>query len=329
MNINIGENIKRLRRERELTQEQLAEALNVSTTAVSKWERSETYPDITLLFPLAHYFGVSLDELMGYDRERVEQDISDAVKKYRELYSMRDIEEKRREAREFIIETYRKYPNDYRVMSSYMWNVGGDYADNDPKVLLEHKDEFRKICGQLLDGCTDTRMRLDAHNMLGKILHAEGRTQEAVELYRREFPDWYQTSNQKTEQLFAKDTKEFAGQLRYNMYSLTDFAANKKIKEIWHCCGLEVSERIEKGIELVDGIREFRIKSGNDELCIAEYAALAELCGKAKVWGGTEEQVERCSARREQTIAECKEIIKTNGYIQEYLKFRYPWTFNE
>ncbi|MBR7082755.1 MAG: helix-turn-helix transcriptional regulator, partial [Clostridia bacterium] len=46
MNITIGENIKRLRRERNVTQEQLAEVLNISTAAVSKWERGETYPDI-------------------------------------------------------------------------------------------------------------------------------------------------------------------------------------------------------------------------------------------------------------------------------------------
>lgn len=327
MKINIGENIKRLRRERELTQEQLAEVLNVSITAVSKWERNETYPDITLLFPLAHYFGVSLDELMGYDREHVEQDISDAVKKYRELYSMRNIEEKRREAREFITETYKKYPNDYRVMSSYMWNVGGDYADNDPNVILEHKDEFRKICERLLDGCTDTRMRLDAHNMLGKILHAEGRTQEAIELYCREFPDWYQTSFQKTEQLFAKDTKEFADQLRFNMYSLAGFAINKKIKELWHCCGLDMAERIEKGIELIDGIRELRLKTDNAELCTTEFAAILELHARAKYFGGGE-YVERAEELLEQTKQECIQVMKTNEPVARFLKYQYPWHFN-
>ena len=67
MNLNIGTNIKRLRLEKGLTQEQLAELLCVSTAAVSKWESKNTYPDITLLFPLASIFGVTIDELMGYD----------------------------------------------------------------------------------------------------------------------------------------------------------------------------------------------------------------------------------------------------------------------
>ena len=64
MDILIGKNIKQLRTDKGITQEQLSEAMGVSCAAVSKWERGETYPDITLLQPLAYYFGVTLDTLM-------------------------------------------------------------------------------------------------------------------------------------------------------------------------------------------------------------------------------------------------------------------------
>ena len=63
--MSLSQNIKRFRTARNLTQEQLAEALGVSAQAVSKWETSETYPDGTLLVPLAQKLGVSLDELFG------------------------------------------------------------------------------------------------------------------------------------------------------------------------------------------------------------------------------------------------------------------------
>ena len=66
MEITIGENIRRLRRSRGMTQEQLAEILNISNAAVSKWERGDSFPDITMLFPIADYFGISVDELMGH-----------------------------------------------------------------------------------------------------------------------------------------------------------------------------------------------------------------------------------------------------------------------
>lgn len=70
MEISIGENIKRLRRSKGMTQEQLADILNISNAAVSKWERGDSFPDITLLFPIADYFGVSVDELMGHNEEK-------------------------------------------------------------------------------------------------------------------------------------------------------------------------------------------------------------------------------------------------------------------
>ena len=65
MELNIGMNIKRLRLAKGLTQEQLAELLTISTAAVSKWEAKNTYPDITMLFPLAEIFGVTVDELIN------------------------------------------------------------------------------------------------------------------------------------------------------------------------------------------------------------------------------------------------------------------------
>ena len=65
MDLLIGENIKRFRRERNLTQEEMAAHLGVSFQSVSKWERGDGYPDITMLPALANYFRVSVDELLG------------------------------------------------------------------------------------------------------------------------------------------------------------------------------------------------------------------------------------------------------------------------
>ena len=64
----IAENINNLRRGRALTQEEAAEMLGVSAQSVSKWERGETLPDITLLPAIANMYGVSVDALIGMDR---------------------------------------------------------------------------------------------------------------------------------------------------------------------------------------------------------------------------------------------------------------------
>ena len=63
----IGQNIRRLRLAGGITQRQLAYKLRVSMQAVSKWERGQAYPDLTLLVPIARFFGVTLDELFGCD----------------------------------------------------------------------------------------------------------------------------------------------------------------------------------------------------------------------------------------------------------------------
>lgn len=72
MKLNIGENIKKLRLDRGITQEKLAEALNVSCQSVSRWELDVCYPDIELLPAIANYFDVTLDVLMGMNGIRSE-----------------------------------------------------------------------------------------------------------------------------------------------------------------------------------------------------------------------------------------------------------------
>ena len=244
MNIYIGENIRRLRQGRQITQEQLSVSMGVSCAAVSKWERGETLPDISLLPLLAHFFGVSIDELMGYDAARIEEEIVFFLEEHGRLFR----EGKKEEYTRLSEEAYRKYPNDYRVMNYYMWDKVGDYVDNDPEVLLANQEELLSLCRRTLEGCGNAFLRMDAVNMLGKLLHAQGRTQEAVALYKKELPDWYLTCGQKTEQLFAKDTPEFAHQLRFNMLELGAFAVNKKCNELWYCRGLTTKEKGESAL---------------------------------------------------------------------------------
>jgi len=77
MQLCIGKNLKELRRARDLTQEELAGILCVTSQAVSKWERGDGCPDIALLPGIASFFGVTLDTLFGMEdirsKERLEQ----------------------------------------------------------------------------------------------------------------------------------------------------------------------------------------------------------------------------------------------------------------
>ncbi len=68
--IKIGKFLKTLRQEKELTQEQLAERLQVSARTVSRWETGSNLPDISVLVELAEFYGVSIPEIIYAEKER-------------------------------------------------------------------------------------------------------------------------------------------------------------------------------------------------------------------------------------------------------------------
>ena len=70
MKISIGENLRRMRLEKGLTQEQLAEVFSVSPQAISRWENDQAYPDVTLLPGLAMFYETSIDEIVGMEHLR-------------------------------------------------------------------------------------------------------------------------------------------------------------------------------------------------------------------------------------------------------------------
>ena len=72
--MDLGNNLKTLRKSKNLTQEELAECLNLSPQTISKWENNLSMPDISMLPILADYFGISVDSLLSYNVKEREAD---------------------------------------------------------------------------------------------------------------------------------------------------------------------------------------------------------------------------------------------------------------
>ncbi|MBR6664398.1 MAG: helix-turn-helix transcriptional regulator [Lachnospiraceae bacterium] len=258
MNIQMGETIKRLRNQKNITQEELAVAMNVSAAAVSKWETGITLPDISLLPQLAYYFKVSIDELMNYSESKMEQDILAFWKKHTAAMESFCLVE----ALQLSTAAIRQFPNDYRVMIIYAWDLIGGCADNDTTQILKYEKELEKICERILSGCRDISIRLDALTIKGKLLHAAGKTEEAKTLYYNELPDMYRTAGQKCEQLFPKDSAEFAAQLHQNMKDLALFFLNKKSKDIWFCSEGSLAEKTNAALTFCRALKDFGDTTG-------------------------------------------------------------------
>ena len=156
MELYIGANIKRLRQQKGITQETLAERMHVSAAAVSKWERGETVPDIGMVIPLATYFGVSTDELLGLDAAKMEEKIQAIIEERNRLSALG----KSHEAFDLIVNAYKEFPNDWRIIEHYMWKLVYDPNCEDPYGDEVHKEELYRLCERVMDECTPRVLHL-------------------------------------------------------------------------------------------------------------------------------------------------------------------------
>jgi len=110
----IAKNLRSLRLSSNMTQEELAERLGVTGQAVSKWERDECYPDITLLPGLANCFGVTVDELIGMS------EISDSAKLWDVAARAAELEEQKKytEAADVYGTALRIFPSDTGLLAA-------------------------------------------------------------------------------------------------------------------------------------------------------------------------------------------------------------------
>jgi transcriptional regulator with XRE-family HTH domain len=82
MNVKIGAKIKALRKRDNIKQERLADALGVTSQAISKWESENGYPDIEYIKPIANFFNVTTDYLFGHDTSEKQRKIDNYLSQY-------------------------------------------------------------------------------------------------------------------------------------------------------------------------------------------------------------------------------------------------------
>lgn len=111
MVINLGMKIRELRKKKELTQEELAAKLSVSSQAISKWENGTCYPDMAQIPILANYFGVSLDELFCYDVTQLNEKIDVIIAEHNKFF-WKD----RQKSEEILVNALKEYPENERLL---------------------------------------------------------------------------------------------------------------------------------------------------------------------------------------------------------------------
>lgn len=164
MKTSFGETVRTLRLERNLTQGQLADALNISPQAVSKWERGQALPDLSLIPALARALNVAVDALFGMDGTARE---IDALREQ----AMALVESDPAESRRILNEGLRKYPAAPALLRAML------YAEN----YKTHPDDTLETARRLTACACDDSDRYDALRFTAYALAAKGDEAAALE----------------------------------------------------------------------------------------------------------------------------------------------------
>lgn len=180
MQIRIGEKIRTLRKQKNISQETLAAALGVSFQAVSKWENAAAMPDVVLIPAIASFFGVSTDELFDFNRYETEEKVMEIC---RRSWEIRD--ERPEEAEKLLREGLKQYPGNDIILNNLLCVI----------PVPERAEEAVEICRALTEGTQYDDVRLDAWRIMAQAYESTGDTSMMKEALSH-IPEIYFTRTQ-------------------------------------------------------------------------------------------------------------------------------------
>ena len=155
MNITIGENIKKLRNQKGVTQERLAESIGVTPQAISRWESESGYPAIEYLPDIASFFGISVDELLGIklsEREARRESIYATIEHIEDCgYNPTAID--------LLREAHADFPSDMKISLSLARALCSEMFEDTPNTA--HLREGEKILRDLIRQSDDYDFRFE------------------------------------------------------------------------------------------------------------------------------------------------------------------------
>ena len=157
--LHISENITRLRQAQGLTQEVLADHIGVTKASVSKWERGQSLPDAPVLAELASFFGVTLDELVGYEPQLGREQIRRIYRELAEDFAKKPFAE--------VMAVCRRYIRRYGSCWPFLLQMAGLLLNHAPLAPTPEErrdalDEAESLCRRVRERCSDPGLASDA-----------------------------------------------------------------------------------------------------------------------------------------------------------------------
>ncbi len=245
MKLTIGETIKNLRREKNITQEELATMLGVTYQSVSRWENGACYPDMELLPELAAFFDVTVDKLIGADKAVEQSEVEEYLVRFQKAISVGKIDQCIEVAREGV----KAYPNNYTLLNKLMYALfvstdeTGNISDWE-KNKQKYDAEIVALGERIRRFCPDEDIRLEATGRLA-FHHCEmGRREIGRAIYDtlpsaewcRENQIWWGLAPEEKESFLRKKIKDDYVTLSESIWMLAeqDFVENNAAIALYH-----------------------------------------------------------------------------------------------
>ena len=211
MIVYLGENIKKQRKEKNITQEVLAEHLGVTFQSVSNWERGESYPDITMLPDIANFFNITIDSLIGMNEIEKQKKIDE----YLNIYDKTKYKDT-----SFVFEKFckaaKEFPTDFRILVRYMELLMCEKSSADEPEYENYSREINSIYKNIQSHCTDDNIRMWSKRLMCQHLHTKAHYknndeyQIKCESLLSEMPDMINTKDYLSTMLITDKEKHYA-----------------------------------------------------------------------------------------------------------------------
>lgn len=273
--MSFGQTIKKLRRDADMTQEQLAELLMISPQAVSRWETDAAMPDISLLAPLANLFNVTTNSLLGVDIYKKDEKVRALSHEIQKLYS--SDYEKWADALELTRKSLKQYPGEWEFKYWLMFLLIYNHANGDVELHDKCIREAMPVCEDILANDPNEWHRRWAKTNIIRIGQSVGLLERAKELWKempavmdsKEVLESYVVTDKERLEVQKKQLKLFLSYTRDTLWSMAYCEKNlppKERIELW---------RKSRALEnlVYDGDDYTTMLSGSGELQDVEIAA--------------------------------------------------------
>lgn len=178
-NLKIADNIVRLRHDKKITQEQLAEFIGITKSSVSKWETGQSIPDIALLPQLAAFFDVTVDELIGYNPQLSKEQIQKLYQEFAEEYAAHPFEEVMDKTKRYVKRYYSCYPFLFQICALWINHyMLADSREKQSEVLVC----ISELCEHIKKNCKNVGICNDAIVLQAMVYLQLGQAREVIDV---------------------------------------------------------------------------------------------------------------------------------------------------